>query len=296
MINWNWELLAEHDSLLEGPVWTGESLIYNECYDNKTYEYNFIDHTIKLFRDNTYEANGMQFDRSGDLWVCEGGNHSIAKINYKTKSRKIIVESYNSKNLNWPNDLAITSDNKIYFSDPNYTQNKKNNQPGENVYLITSNFGGLWNIDPVTFDTKKPNGVLLSLDQKTLFVAESPYDEKYNRELRSYEILSNGLLGKYKILHDFGIGRGIDGMTLTSNNLIVATAGFYSSGPGPLIYIFDTKGRVLETHEVPSDMPTNCTFGGKNLDTLFVTCGTGKLYKVENTALTGHLIYPKKSY
>ena len=54
MINWNWELLAEHDSLLEGPVWTGESLIYNECYDNKTYEYNFIDHTIKLFRDNTY--------------------------------------------------------------------------------------------------------------------------------------------------------------------------------------------------------------------------------------------------
>ena len=85
-------------------------------------------------------------------------------------------------------------------------------------------------------------------------------------------------------------------MTLTSNNLIVATAGFYASGPGPLIYIFDTKGRVLETHEVPSDMPTNCTFGGKNLDTLFVTCGTGKLYKVENTALTGHLIYPKKSY
>ena len=84
MINWNWELLAEHDSLLEGPVWTGESLIYNECYDNKTYEYSFIDNTIKLFRDNTYEANGMQFDRNGDLWVCEGGNHSIAKINYKT--------------------------------------------------------------------------------------------------------------------------------------------------------------------------------------------------------------------
>ncbi len=148
----------------------------------------------------------------------------------------------------------------------------------------------------MTLDTKKPNGVLLSLDQKTLFVAESPYDEKYNRELRSYEILSNGLLGDYKILHDFGIGRGVDGMTLTSNNLIIATAGFYSAGPGPLIYIFDKNGRVLETHEVPSDMPTNCTFGGRNLDTLFVTFGTGKLYKVENTALTGHLIYPKKSY
>ena len=296
MINWNWELLAEHNSLLEGPVWTGESLIYNECYKNKTYEYNFTDNNIKLFRDNTYEANGMQFDRNGDLWVCEGGNHSIAKINYKTKSREVIVENHNAKNLNWPNDVAISSDNKIYFSDPNYTKNKKNNQPGEYVYLITSNFGGLWNIDPVTLDTKKPNGVLLSLDQKTLFVAESPYDEKYNRELRSYEILSNGLLGDYKILHDFGIGRGVDGMTLTSNNLIVATAGFYSAGPGPLIYIFDKNGRVLETHEVPSDMPTNCTFGWENLDTLFVTFGTGKLYKVENTALTGHLIYPKKSY
>ena len=50
MINWNWELLAEHDSLLEGPVWTGESLIYNECYKNKTYEYNFTDNVQKNIR------------------------------------------------------------------------------------------------------------------------------------------------------------------------------------------------------------------------------------------------------
>ena len=95
------------------------------------------------------------------------------------------------------------------------------------------------------------------------------------------------------ILHDFGLGRGIDGMTLTSSGIIIATAGSSSAGPGPMIYEFEPSGRVIQTHKTPVDSPTNCTYGGTSLNTLFVTFAGGEVYKVDETGHNGHLAYPQ---
>jgi sugar lactone lactonase YvrE len=62
-----------------------------------------------------------------------------------------------------------------------------------------------------------------------------------------------------------------------------------------MIYEFEHSGRVIRTHPCPSDSPTNCTFGGPKLETLFVTCGTGKVYKIDDTGHTGQLAFPMKS-
>ena len=127
----------------------------------------------------------------------------------------------------------------------------------------------------MTFDTTKPNGLLLSLDEKTLYVAQSHYGEGNKRELRAYPIRDDGTLGPYEVLHNFYPHRGIDGMTLDAEGNIIATAGWRQSGPGPMIYVFAPNGRVLETHPLPEDRPTNCTFGDEDLRTLYVTTAGG---------------------
>ena len=125
-----------------------------------------------------------------------------------------------------------------------------------------------------------------------LYVAQSEYgdsDDK-KRELRGYPINDDGTVGEHEVLHNFFPHRGIDGMCLDTEGNIVATAGWEESGPGPMIYVFAPNGRVLETHPLPTDRPTNCTFGDADLQTLYVTAG-GCLYRVR-TERKGYLIYP----
>ena len=85
-------------------------------------------------------------------------------------------------------------------------------------------------------------------------------------------------------------------MTLNTVGQIVATAGHTAAGPGPMIYVYEPNGLVGSTHRAPQDGPTNCTFGGPNLDVLFVTFATGYVYKVENTGMTGRLSYPPRAF
>ena len=90
-----------------------------------------------------------------------------------------------------------------------------------------------------------------------------------------------------------GVQRGVDGMCLDTNGNIIACAGWEEAGPGPMIYVFAPSGRVLETHPVPVDRPTNCTFGDADLGTLYVTSGGGHLFRVRDTGRRGWLLYPR---
>jgi len=84
---------------------------------------------------------------------------------------------------------------------------------------------------------------------------------------------------------------------MTSSGTILATAGSNSSGgPGAMIYEFETSGRVVRTHPTPADNPTNCTFGGSSLGTLFVTFAGGEVYQVDNVGQTGHLAFPQRRF
>ena len=85
-------------------------------------------------------------------------------------------------------------------------------------------------------------------------------------------------------------------MTLTSSGTVVATAGSSTSRPGPMLYEFEPSGRVVRTHPAPADNPTNCTYGGSSLDTLFVTFAGGEVYQVDDTGHTGHLAYPQRRF
>ena len=99
------------------------------------------------------------------------------------------------------------------------------------------------------------------------------------------------------MLHRFGedfrgVHRGLDGMCLDTEGNLIACGGWRQAGPGPLIHVFSPSGRILETHPVPVDRPTNCTFGDPDLGTLYVTTGGGHLFRVRNTGRRGWLSYP----
>lgn len=294
---WKWEQIASHPSLTEGPAWDGSGLLYNECSANTTFRWDPATGKSEVWRTNTNAANGMTFDRSGGLFTCEGDAHRVTKIDKDNPNAEpqVIANAFNSKTLNWPNDVAVSSTGRVYLSDPNYTSNASN-QPHESVYMAEHSFGGAWSVTRVTFDTTKPNGVLLSRDEKTLYVAESPHAPGVHRQLLAYPVLENGTLGVSRQLFDFGNARGIDGMTLTTDGLIVATAGGPGSGPGSMIYVFEPNGLVMSTHRTPAESPTNCTFGGKSLGELFVTFATGFVHRVTGTGMTGHLAYPARRY
>ena len=85
--------------------------------------------------------------------------------------------------------------------------------------------------------------------------------------------------------------RGIDGMCLDAEGNIVATAGWEVAGSGPMIYVFSPTGRVLETHPVAANRPTNCCFGGPDMTTLFVTSTEGHFFKAQ-TDRVGWAMYP----
>ena len=137
-----------------------------------------------------------------------------------------------------------------------------------------------------------PNGILFSKDYKNLFVAQSDFSGNQRRQLRSY-LVEDGALGKFEVMHDFGPHRGIDGMTLDSEGNIFATCGWEVSGPGPMIYIFNPKGRIIETVRTPCMRPSNITFGGKDLTDIYVTSLEGHLYRIRNSGFRGSLLYPR---
>ena len=279
---WTWELIAKHDGTTEGPAWDGDGLRYTEIDADQLWRYTPADGRREVWREGTGGANGTIFDDTGRYYACEGKARRVV-LYMAGRPTKVIAESHDGARFNEPNDLVVDAAGRVWFSDPNYGE-RRLEQSRESVYRANPAAEG-WTVTEVTKDTNRPNGVLLSADQSILYVAESPRRLDQRRQLRAYPIRSDGSLGAYTVLHDFGTGRGVDGMCRAAEGLIVATAGYRQRGPGPAIYVFDAKGLPVSSHPTPADRPTNCTFGGTDRTDLYVTFFGGELYRVVDSGL-----------
>src|SRR5262249_33231853 len=128
--------------------------------------------------------------------------------------------------------------------------------------------------------------VLLSRDERALYVADGEPREGQRRELRAYPIRADGTLDHPIVLQVFGADhrgpqRGIEGMCLDAEGNIVAVGGWHRGGPGPLVYVFSPQGAVIESHPFPADLPNKCCFGGPGLDTLYVTTAGGQVFRAK---------------
>lgn len=238
-------------------------------------------------------GNGLMFTRDGRLIGCcaspLGGHRALVEF-LPDGSVKPIVSKYEGKRFNSPNDLVIDRQGRVYFSDPKYVGPEKMELDSYNLYRYDPD--GSLRIATQAID--KPNGVMLSPDQKTLYVAEtdngSPtadLDKEPSTPgrmtLNAFVVNADGSLGAKTVLHNFGDETGIDGMTVDREGHIYAAVRSQSRFG---IVVFDQFGHELAYIQTPV-LPTNCVFGRNDQQkTLYITAGNG-LYRI-TLGLPGH--------
>ncbi len=297
MMEWEFELVAgPYGGTAEGPAWDGQALIFTHIPSSRILRYDPTTGECTEFRTGTNATNGLMFDTQGRLYGCSGGGRCILRFEpdgtTTTLPHRLVGRRHNR-----PNDLAIDRQGRIWFTDP-YGQGLPESErelDHTSVLRLTPQPDGDWHLERMTYYTSAPNGILFSQDERTLYVVQSDYEGV--RDLRAYPLQNDDTLGNFIVLHRFGedfrgVHRGLDGMCLDTEGNIIACGGWRQAGPGPMMHIFSPSGRILETHPVPVDRPTNCTFGGPDLSTLYVTTGGGHLFRVRNTGRRGWLAYP----
>jgi gluconolactonase len=195
----------------------------------------------------------------------------------------VLADKWNGKRFNSPNDLTVARDGTIYLSDPRYAGTEPREIDRENVYRISPD----GTVTAFITDLAKPNGVLLSPDMKTLYVANS--DPGKGQQLWAYPLRADGSPGERRKLHDFGKKRGIDGMCCDAEGNIYGAAG---SGADGGVYVFSPAGKQLAFISVP-ESPTNCVFGGKDRKTLYITAGKS-LYRIRLKVAGFAVFWPKE--
>ena len=302
-MDWEWESISgPFNRLTEGPVWDGNRLLFTHIPASRIMAYDPESGDCSVYRENTNHTNGLAFDVNGNLYGCCSGGRAIVKFE-QDGSTTTIVDSLDGVRLNTPNDLSIDRQGRIWFSNPwndiNIDPSEKPDMEERDILRADPQGDGSWVCRRMTYDVTGTNGLLISPDQLNLYMIQTEAEQGGLRELRSYPILDDGSLGQYIVLHQFGNDhrgsqRGIDGMCLDSEGNLVATAGSWSSGPGPIIYVWSPTGRVIETQPMPVgvDMPTNCTFGDFDQATLYVTTLGGHLLRVRNTGRRGWNLWP----
>lgn len=280
---WTFERLAGPYTLTEGPAWDGTGLLFTDINNSRILRFDAATNRIDILRERTNRANGLMFDRERRLYACEGGSRRVVRYD-RGGVTTVVADSFEGKRLNSPNDLAIDSRGRVWFTDPRYGDDRSDMElDHESVLRGTPGADGTWTVERITFDTTRPNGLLLSHDERWLYVAQSSYVPEEGRQLRAYPINSDGAVGQHTVMHDFGENRGIDGMVLDAEGNIVATCGWELGGPGGRIAVFAPDGRVLEEHPLPAPVkrPTNCTWGGPELSVLYVTDIDGYLHRAQ---------------
>ncbi len=278
---WQFERVAGPFGFTEGPVWVGDALLFTDIPSSRIMRFDPGAGTCVALFTNTNEANGLTLDQAGRLYVAEGGGRRVARYD-ADGARLTLADRFAGKRLNSPNDLVVDDHGRVWFTDPRYGDRSSVELDHDSVYRLDPAPDGTWSIHRVTFDTTRPNGLAFSPDFQTLYVAESPPAPTGQRQLRAYPVGSDGSLGPFRVLHDFGPHRGIDGMRVDAAGFVVASCGWSQSGPGPRIAVFAPDGQVVEEHPTPTN-PTNCCFGEADLRILYVTGYDGALYRARTS-------------
>ena len=289
------EFLWGEGEFTEGPTLGPNGVIYFSDIGNRTLKFNPRTKKTTVFRADSGKSNGLMMDRKGNLIACEGANGGRRRISVTSSSGKtrVLADRWKGKRFNSPNDLAIDEKDRVYFTDPRYVGDEPREIDFEGVFLV----GRDGAVKVATRQLQKPNGILVSLDGKRVYVADNNNDPKGNHHLTAFDVKANGTLVNKRVLHDFGPDRrGVDGMTMDAKGNIYATAGRDKNAG---IYVFSPNGKHLAF--IPTTQPTNCVFGDdREKNTLYITAIVPKkeggptrwgLYRI-NLKVEGHHIFP----
>lgn len=233
---------------------------------------------LSVFRTESGKANGLYFDPQGRLLACEGGAGRVTRTDMETGKIEVLAKGFDGKRLASPNDLCMDPKGRIYFTSRSGVEDPEGENP-KGVYRIHPD--GTLDRILVWPKVHMPNGIVLSPDNKTLYLIEAHPDADHHRDIRAYDLLSNGKLANERIHINFYPGRSGDGMCIDAEGNLYVAAGLHKTrdtsetlDTKPGIHVISPEGELIAYRETPEDTITNCTFGGADLRTLYITCGT----------------------
>lgn len=264
------EKLAGGFRFTEGPVWLekgGGYLVFSDIPANELKKWTL--EGVTTFRNPSQNANGNTVDLQGRLVSAE---HSGRRVSLTVEENKIetIVDQFEGKKFNSPNDVVVKSDGTYWFTDPDYGLGGKPREMAGN-WVFRHDPKSKTTIALVK-DFDKPNGLCFSPDESKLYVADSGKP----RHIRVFDVKEGGV-AEGKVFCEIDKG-GPDGIRADAAGRI-----FSSAGDG--VHVFSPGGKLIGKILVP-EAPANLCFGGKEFKTLYITARTG-LYKID-LETTGH--------
>jgi gluconolactonase len=244
------EVLAEGFVFTEGPVWHEERWLFSDPGRDGIYE---LDGSP--FLSASGNSNGLLRDRQGRLLICQQAERRVARIE-ADGSLRVIAAAYDGNPFNAPNDIVERSDGRLFFTDPKPLRADAESPLGfSGVYTVHPDTG---DVTLLADDIKYPNGIALSPDERTLYVADTS-----STEVRAYDLATDGAISNGRRFCEVRIP---DGMAVDqAGRLWVAASGG--------VAVFTPEGMLLDTIRV-RPMPTNCAFGGTDGRTLLITART----------------------
>jgi len=292
-MNWKFDRVAgPYQGHTGGLVWNGKTMLFSIVREECILSFDPTTGSVENFRRYSGRTNGLAIGSDGAMFGAQEGGRRIIQFMADgsiTPTEDLIDGCHH----NQPTDLVVDHRGGVWFTDP-YNPVAPYGPPifpfldHESVLRLERDANGAWQIVRVTRDTQSPRALALAPDEKTLYVAVGDVDKIGPRELRAYALDANGNAGAYRVLYKFGSNeRGIEGLCLESEGNIIACGGSIQGGAGPLVYVFSPTGSVLETHTLPTDTPMRCAFGDTDLGSLYVTTGTGELYRAKSIGRKG---------
>jgi gluconolactonase len=266
----------------EGPAWDGKGSLY--FTGEGGIKRRDAAGKVHVVREKA-GANGLLFDHEGRLVVCEYVARRVTRME-RDGTITVLADNYEGKRFNSPNDLAIDAKGRIYFSDPRYGR-RDGMEMMEAVYRIDAPGRVARVLGSEAVD--RPNGLLVSPDNKYLYVADNNNNtEGGARKLWRFDLRADGSVDarSRRLVFDWKTSRGPDGLDVDRDGRLYVAAGrtqpsrFETAEPYKGgVYILSPDGELIDTIPVPDDEVTNVAFGGADRKTLFITAG-GHLWSV----------------
>lgn len=289
----------------EGPKWMNGKIYFSNMFFDQSFGASpKKSSTVELDPNGSYknitqgkmQTNGLYPYKNGNLIVCDMMGHRVVEMTTKGEVVKVLVDKYEGKSIDGPNDVITDTKGGFYFTDPQFTMEPEKFQPGRAVYYVSP--GG--NIKRLTSPNEfaMPNGILLSPDGKTLYINNCYDDESWfpvksekDNFIWAYDVNADGTISNGRkfsqlflpgnVLDRKARSSSADGMAIDKQgNIYVAT---YMG-----VQIFNNKGELLGMINLPS-FPVSLCFGDKDMKTLYIV-SYSKIYKIR-TNMEGYINY-----
>ncbi len=265
----------------EGPVWLGDarSLVWSDIPNNRMLRWDEASGAVSEFRNPSGYANGNTRDRKGRLLTCEHGARRVSRTEYDGKVIAL-VERFEGKRLNSPNDIVCKSDRSIWFTDPTfgilgwYEGGKAEPELPMNVYRRDPS----GKVAVAAEGISQPNGLAFSPDESVLYIVES---RSVPRKILAFDVLQGNSLGNRRTLIDAGPKGTPDGLRVDVDGNLWCGWGMGEAGLDG-VHVFNPEGKLIGRIDLPERCANLC-FGGVHRNRLFMAASTSLYSLYVNT-------------